>query len=105
MAPELFASISRRLGNERLIERLAAGATNSELASAFGLSPKQAQGFRMGPAGDVAKLRVGLEGKPQPTEETRLESVCRLRAVPEQPALWITRCRLTPIVSLTTVRR
>jgi hypothetical protein len=59
---------------ERLIERLAAGATNSELASEFGLSRKQAQGFRIGLARKGAKRRAGFEEKPQPIEEMRSAS-------------------------------
>ena len=56
---------------ERLIERLAAGATNPELASEFGLSCKQVQGFRMGLARKGTKRR---EEKPQPTKEPRSAS-------------------------------
>lgn len=56
---------------EWLIERLAAGATNPELASEFGLSRKQVQGFRMGLARKGAKRRPVVEDKPQPTEMTR----------------------------------
>jgi len=59
---------------ERLIERLAAGATNVELASEFGFSRKQAQGFRMGLARKGAKRRTGFEEKPQSTEEARSAS-------------------------------
>jgi len=59
---------------ERLIERLAAGATNVELASEFGFSRKQAQGFRMGLAREGAKRRTGFEEKSQSTEEARSAS-------------------------------
>ena len=59
---------------ERFIERLAAGATNSELASEFGLSRKQVQGFRIGLARKGAKRRTRFEEKPQRTEEMRSAS-------------------------------
>lgn len=42
---------------ERLIDRLAAGAKNSELAAEFSLSSKQVQGFRMGSARQIAARR------------------------------------------------
>ena len=42
---------------ERLIDRLVAGAKNSELATEFGLSPKQVQGFRMGSAREITSRR------------------------------------------------
>ena len=42
---------------ERLIDRLVAGAKNSELATEFGLSPKQVQGFRMGSTREITSRR------------------------------------------------
>src|SRR3954451_3153780 len=60
-------SISER---ERLIERLASGATNTELASEFGVSRRQVQGLRLGLARKGTKWRTSLEEKQQPTEET-----------------------------------
>ena len=42
---------------EKLVERLAAGAGNAELAAEFGLSSKQVQGFRMGRAREISKRR------------------------------------------------
>jgi hypothetical protein len=42
---------------EQLLERLAQGATNAELASEFDLSARQAQGIRMGSAREIASRR------------------------------------------------
>jgi hypothetical protein len=44
----------------RLLDRLAQGARNAELALEFGISPKQVQGFRMGCAREIAKRRATL---------------------------------------------
>jgi len=60
---------------ERLIERLAAGATNAELATEFGLSRKQVQGFRIGLARKGTKRPTSFEEKPRPTEETPSASI------------------------------
>lgn len=46
---------------EQLLQRLAAGATNAELAGEFGLSPRQVQGIRMGSAAEIAARRGGTE--------------------------------------------
>jgi len=45
---------------ERLLMRFAGGARNAELATEFGLSPKQVQGIRMGCAREIAKRRDQL---------------------------------------------
>jgi len=45
---------------ERLLTRFAEGARNVELATEFGLSPKQTQGIRMGCAREIAKRRDQL---------------------------------------------
>ena len=42
---------------EQLLERLAEGARNAELARDFGLTPKQVQGIRMGSAREIARRR------------------------------------------------
>ena len=42
---------------EQLLERLAQGARNAELASDFGLSTRQVQGIRMGSAREIARRR------------------------------------------------
>jgi hypothetical protein len=62
---------------DRLLERLAEGARNAELAVEFGISAKQVQGFRMGCAREIAKRRITLADKSlgsatqhQPTNET-----------------------------------
>ena len=46
-------------GMERsqLLDRLAQGEGNAEIAKAFGLSPRQVQGIRMGSAREIASLR------------------------------------------------
>jgi DNA-binding CsgD family transcriptional regulator len=59
---------------ERLIERLSSGATNTELASEFGLSRKQVQGLRLGLARKGTKWRASLEEKQQPTKEAHAAS-------------------------------
>jgi len=46
---------------ERLIDRLVAGAKNSEIATELGLSSKQVQGFRMGSAREIASRRERLQ--------------------------------------------
>lgn len=45
---------------ERLLQRLANGARNAELATEFGISPRQVQGVRMGSARDIAERRNAL---------------------------------------------
>ena len=42
---------------DRLLERLAQGARNAELASEFKLSPKQVQGIRIGSAREISRRR------------------------------------------------
>lgn len=42
---------------DELLDRLAQGAPNKELATFFGVSPKQIQGVRMGAAREIAKRR------------------------------------------------
>ena len=57
---------------EELLDRLAGGAANVELASAFGLSTRQVQGIRMGSAREIAKRRerrVGAAASPANTAE------------------------------------
>ena len=48
---------------DRLLERLAEGARNAELAVEFGISAKQVQGFRMGCARQIAKRRTTFADK------------------------------------------
>src|SRR5947207_3111636 len=45
---------------EQILEHLAQGATNAELAREFGLSSRQVQGIRMGSAGEIANRRSRL---------------------------------------------
>jgi len=49
---------------ERLLERLAKGARNVELAAEFGRTAKQVQGLRMGCAREIARRRAALADKP-----------------------------------------
>jgi DNA-binding CsgD family transcriptional regulator len=49
---------------ERLLERLAKGARNVELAAEFGITAKQVQGLRMGCAREIARRRAALADKP-----------------------------------------
>ena len=44
----------------RLLDHLATGARNAELATEFGLSPRQVQGIRMGSAREIAERRNAL---------------------------------------------
>jgi len=46
---------------EELLNRLAGGAKNGELASEFGLTPKQVQGIRMGAAREITIRRSSVE--------------------------------------------
>jgi hypothetical protein len=48
---------------EQLLERLAQGARNAELARDFGLSMRQVQGIRMGSAREIARRRDGAPEK------------------------------------------
>jgi hypothetical protein len=43
---------------DRLLNRIAKGARNAELASEFGLTPKQVQGIRMGSAREINRRRT-----------------------------------------------
>src|SRR6202035_1750601 len=47
----------------RLLERLAEGAKNAEVATQFDLSTRQVQGIRMGSAREIAKRRDQLRKK------------------------------------------
>ena len=53
---------------ERLLERLAEGARNAELATEFGLSPKQVQGIRIGSAREIARRRERQSQRERPPE-------------------------------------
>ncbi len=55
--PRLALSAEQR---EHLLDRLARGAKNAELAAELGLSPKQVHGVRMGSAREIAKRRERL---------------------------------------------
>jgi hypothetical protein len=57
--------------HEQLLDRLAAGATNPELAREFGLGARQVQGIRMGAAREIANRR-NRQPKPlaSPAEDT-----------------------------------
>jgi hypothetical protein len=50
----------------RLIDRLATGARNADLAAEFGLTPKQVQGVRIGCAREIARRRDAPQ--PLPTD-------------------------------------
>ena len=56
---------------EQLLDRLAVGATNAELAREFGLGARQVQGIRMGAAREIANRR-NRQPKPlaSPAEDT-----------------------------------
>jgi len=60
---------------EHLLTLFAEGARNAELASKFGLSPKQVQGIRMGCAREIAKRRDQLSRTTAKTEETVMATV------------------------------
>jgi hypothetical protein len=54
---------------EQLLDRLAAGATNAELAGEFGLGARQVQGIRMGAAREIANRRNRQPNPPAPRAE------------------------------------
>jgi len=59
---------------EELLQQLARGARNSELAQAFGLSRQQIQGIRMGSAREIAVRRGRLDSTDKrPNEAAQLE--------------------------------
>jgi hypothetical protein len=67
--PSLVLTLERR---EQLLERLAQGARNVELASEFGLASRQVQGIRMGSAREIAKRRdrhSKMDASPQHSSE------------------------------------
>lgn len=58
------------VARERLLERLAQGARNSEIASEFGLALRQVQGIRVGAAREIARRRERqADASPQHTSE------------------------------------
>jgi hypothetical protein len=65
--PNLALSAEQR---ERLLQRLAQGAKNADLAQEFGLSARQIQGIRMGLARKIAMRRDQLSTKEQHSVET-----------------------------------
>src|SRR5262249_794910 len=60
---------------ERLIGRLAEDAKNAELATEFGLTPRQVQGFRMGSAREIAERRVKSEADPGPSGTALIDDI------------------------------
>jgi hypothetical protein len=59
---------------ERLLDRLAHGAKNAELAAEFGVSLRQVQGLRMGCAREIAQRRDQLGKDPARVEPTSLSA-------------------------------
>jgi hypothetical protein len=59
---------------ERLLDRLAQGAKNAELAAEFGVSLRQVQGLRMGCAREIAQRRDQLGKEPARVEPTSLSA-------------------------------
>ena len=55
---------------EQLLQRLAQGARNAELARDFGLSMRQVQGIRMGSAREIARRRNGALEKARRSRNT-----------------------------------
>ena len=69
---------------DRLLERLAEGARNAELAGEFGISAKKIQGFRMGCAREIARRRAKFDeqvqdpaGREQVTETASIDDIVR----------------------------
>jgi hypothetical protein len=60
---------------EQLLDRLALGAKNAELAAELGLSARQVHGIRMGSARDIAKRRERLIEKDAPAQDTLADAV------------------------------
>jgi hypothetical protein len=59
---------------DRLLDRLAQGAKNAELAAEFGVSLRQVQGLRMGCAREIARHRDQVGKESARTEPTSLPS-------------------------------
>lgn len=58
---------------DRLLQRLAEGARNAELAGEIGISARQIQGLRMGCAREIARRRAKLDGQVQdPADRERV---------------------------------
>jgi hypothetical protein len=55
---------------EQLLQRLATGARNAELANEFGLSKQQVQGIRMGSGREIAKRRDSVDQQQQGSPPT-----------------------------------
>jgi hypothetical protein len=55
---------------QRVVDRLASGARNNEIAAEFGLTPKQVQGVRMGCAREITKRR-GEHERQEPISQSR----------------------------------
>jgi hypothetical protein len=49
---------------DRMLDRLAAGTKNADIAEEFGLSPQQVQGVRIGSAREIAVRRARMETEP-----------------------------------------
>jgi hypothetical protein len=67
---------------EQLLQRLAQGARNAELASEFGLSKQQVQGVRMGSARQISKRRHVADkqeqgSQPTPDSSTSVDEIVR----------------------------
>ena len=73
---------------DRLLERLAQGAKNAELAAEFGLASKQVQGIRMGCARELAKRREQPSSMTSPSDQTLPHT-----ASVSQPLIPKHRCR------------
>ena len=54
---------------DQLLDRLAGGARNAELAAEFGISSRQIQGLRMGCARDIVERRARLSTQPAEPEQ------------------------------------
>lgn len=61
----------------RLLDRLAGGAKNADIASEFGLSPQQVQGIRIGSSREIAARRQRKRNQPEITSNTSVQEVVR----------------------------
>ena len=64
---------------DRMLDRLAAGTKNADIAEEFGLSPQQVQGVRIGSAREIAARRQRSQNAPSPeiTSTTSVQEVIR----------------------------
>jgi hypothetical protein len=69
-APKPISSALPQDVRQQVVDRLASGARNKEIAAEFGLTPKQVQGVRMGCTREITKRR-GQHERQEPISQSR----------------------------------